>query len=532
MSILFCRSHCPQGKYLGRPGLVLAAAAVVSWASADADPAADAVLIPAEARGVLSIRLADLWSGDLVRAGWEKIPKDRDKLAANIEQDVGVRPEQVERLTIVLAGPDSSSGEFVIVTLNQPLPMDKVGALAGPEATQEKYKGRTLFKGIRDEAVALLSERTFVRGKLQTLRGLLDRPAAQPEGPMAPVGRLLQTKHVIVGGLNVPELAKATANKLPPQVEPLKPLLQAKIATLTVDLGPESRIEAVLTFPDSDSAKKGVAALKAGVGLARAGIAFGKIRATKEPALLGLLNLADSALKDAVVEQSDSTLTGVVKAKTDPATFVPSVMTVVQRQRLAAARVQTQNNLRQIALAMLNFHDTYGHFPAAATYDKAGKPLLSWRVQILPFLEQQELYKQFHLDEPWDSEHNKKLLDKLPRVYATPAEEPSDRTHVQGFVGKDAFFEGKQGVRLADIRDGTSNTIMLVEAANAVPWTKPEDLAYDPAKPLPKLAELFEPGFVHLVLCDGSVRWGKLPKPQTLHLLIQRNDGQPIPKDF
>ena len=69
---------------------------------------------------------------------------------------------------------------------------------------------------------------------------------------------------------------------------------------------------------------------------------------------------------------------------------------------------------------MHNYHDTYGTFPPAATTDGADKPLLSWRVAILPFLEQQPLYEQFHLDEPWDSPHNKTLIEQMPQVYAIP----------------------------------------------------------------------------------------------------------------
>ena len=79
--------------------------------------------------------------------------------------------------------------------------------------------------------------------------------------------------------------------------------------------------------------------------------------------------------------------------------------------------------MKQIALAMHNFHDTHRSFPAAFKVDEEKKPLLSWRVELLPFLEQGELYKQFKHDEPWDSEHNKKLIAKMPQVFAVPGSE-------------------------------------------------------------------------------------------------------------
>src|SRR5207249_2796575 len=84
--------------------------------------------------------------------------------------------------------------------------------------------------------------------------------------------------------------------------------------------------------------------------------------------------------------------------------------------RIAGRRTVSQNNLKQIGLAMHNYHDTYRHFPPQALTDKNGKPLLSWRVAVLPFIEQDNLYRQFKLDEPWDSEHNRKLLERMPKL--------------------------------------------------------------------------------------------------------------------
>ena len=173
-------------------------------------------------------------------------------------------------------------------------------------------------------------------------------------------------------------------------------------------------------------------------------------------------------------------------------------------------RVVISNDLKQLALAVHSYHDTYGRFPSAAVYDKDGKPLLSWRVQILPYIEQEELYKQFHLDEPWDSEHNKKLLDKMPTTFAPENSEAFKKheTFFQGFAGKGSVFGGKAGPMMSDIAalNGTSNTILFVEAAKSVPWTKPEDIALDEGKLLPKLGGLSKDGFL-AAFCDGSVRF-------------------------
>ena len=102
----------------------------------------------------------------------------------------------------------------------------------------------------------------------------------------------------------------------------------------------------------------------------------------------------------------------------------------------------------------------------------------------------------------------------------------------QVFHGKGAFFEGKRGLRFADITDGLSNTLMIVEADRAVPWTKPEDLPYDPKKPIPKVGGVYGGAF-NALFGDGSVRYfRKAPKESTFRLLIERNDGMPIPANF
>jgi hypothetical protein len=198
-----------------------------------------------------------------------------------------------------------------------------------------------------------------------------------------------------------------------------------------------------------------------------------------------------------------------------------------QEERLQA---ESSNNLKQIGLALHSYHDVHGGFPAPAIYGKGLKPLLSWRVAILPYLEQQELYKQFKLDEPWDSPHNKKLLAKMPEVYA-PVRGPSKvkgGTYYQVFVGDGAGFEPGKSLRIPSFTDGTSNTILVVEAGQPVPWTKPDDLPYDPNKALPKLGGQFR-GHFHALLADGSVHLlSRNANEQTLRGAITRNGGEVI----
>lgn len=196
--------------------------------------------------------------------------------------------------------------------------------------------------------------------------------------------------------------------------------------------------------------------------------------------------------------------------------------------RAAARRTQSMNNLKQIALAMHIYYDKYKQFPAAASVDANGKPLLSWRVHILPYIDQQALYDQFKLDEPWDSEHNKKLAETIPAVYLDPsaALKPGQTTYLVP-ASEGTVFAGKVPLRFQDIRDGTAQTLMVVNVApeRAVIWTKPDDLTVTQENPFAGITTATRTSF-EAAFCDGSVRViSDATNPKTLWLLFQANDG-------
>jgi hypothetical protein len=188
-------------------------------------------------------------------------------------------------------------------------------------------------------------------------------------------------------------------------------------------------------------------------------------------------------------------------------------------------------------MAMHVYHDTYGRLPAAVVYGEDGRPLHSWRVLILPFLEDGDLYHQFKLDEPWDSPHNLALLPQMPAYYAPPrgkaSKVPSYHTFCQVFVGKGTAFEGPEGLRLPeDFPDSTSTTLLVVEAGKPVPWTKPEDIPYDPDQPLPELCTLFKNLFRARLADLKGVHIKKATSEATLRALITRNGGETIGRDL
>ncbi|MCL6503895.1 MAG: DUF1559 domain-containing protein [Pirellulales bacterium] len=187
-----------------------------------------------------------------------------------------------------------------------------------------------------------------------------------------------------------------------------------------------------------------------------------------------------------------------------------------------ARRARSSENLKQIGLAMHNYHDVHGHFPPAVLIGPDGKTPHSWRIALLPYLGQDALHQQYRFDEPWDSQANLKVLAQMPEVFRAVDDPTSTATNYFVLTGPDTVFGKPGGTKYLDIIDGTSNTLMLVEAAADVPWTKPEDLPYDAQQPLPKLGGVFNEGF-HVALCDGSVRF--IPasvEARVLHAMITR----------
>ena len=200
----------------------------------------------------------------------------------------------------------------------------------------------------------------------------------------------------------------------------------------------------------------------------------------------------------------------------------------VTKEALKLAKKRQDNHLSRILLAFRNYEGEHGHLPAAAICDKDGKPLLSWRVAILKHLGHENLLNAFHLDEPWDSAHNKKLLARMPSVYLPlqPNAKKPYTTSWQVFVGKGTPFEGTKGMPLKDIRKGKDfgKVILCAEGAEPVLWTKPDDLVYAANKPLPKLGGHYPTGFF-IGMLDGSTCFVKARfNDQILRLAISRTD--------
>jgi RNA polymerase sigma factor (sigma-70 family) len=231
-----------------------------------------------------------------------------------------------------------------------------------------------------------------------------------------------------------------------------------------------------------------------------------------------------------------------------PADPVVPGKAVAGRRAGVAERTRSLNNLKGIMVGVYDYSDVLRVLPTDIR-DKDGKPLLSWRVALLPFIDEEELYKQFKLDEPWDSEHNKKLLAKMPAWYRVGFEpKGATDTYYQVFAGPGTPFDPKNVERVpgfaaagpggyyrsratlaAGLPDGASVTLAVVEAGPPVPWTKPADIPYDPKKLLPKLDGPFA-NELHAATMDAEAHALRRDiGEEVFRHLIESADGQPAP---
>ena len=221
---------------------------------------------------------------------------------------------------------------------------------------------------------------------------------------------------------------------------------------------------------------------------------------------------------------------GVIDCLLLVAIFLPAHLSA----REAARRAQCTNNLKQIGLAIQIYHEVNGCLPAAAITGKDGKPLLSWRVAILPYIGTGSPYWKFHLDEPWDSPHNLAVVEEMPAEFNCPshATQKWGMTGYIAVVGAHTVFRPDyQPVHFKDITDGVGRTILVAESRRAVPWTKPDDIPLAMALTPDGLGSdhgYHDNGF-NVLFADGAVRFlQRSISSSELSALLSRDDSADV----
>ncbi len=246
-----------------------------------------------------------------------------------------------------------------------------------------------------------------------------------------------------------------------------------------------------------------------------------------------MFEFMDKLLSDIEVEvvSTGSDAKVELTVETDAATIplmVGLTLPAIQSARMAARRAQSSNNMKQLGLAMHNYHAVHKKFPAPVMTAEDGTTKYSWRVALLPFLDQKPLYDAYNFNEPWDSEDNLKVLKHMPNVFRHPNEGIGVTTSsYYALTGEDTGLgNGDRAIGLRDIIDGSSNTALLFDAKRSIPWTKPEDIRYSADEEVPALGG-HEPGGFNALLGDGSVRFiAKSVDEKTLRAIITRNGNE------
>jgi hypothetical protein len=460
-------------------------------------------------------------------------------------QDIDPRIFQSDGMDPWYVGdPFAYTGTLVIVTSTKPL--DRKTIL---RSQLFAAKPRDIYAPAANPSVLFLGDRTVMIGTpwdLARYSELMARNPGPKAKPMQSTLTLAANPHLLVAAGHLPAEMRGTALfPFGPQMRlfaAISPLFQTE-ATLALDLGKSLDVTLQFEAPTQASAANALQAVKTLRVLAELAIEKSREVGESGGVKLELEKGAIKALADATIDQKDTLVTAQLKMEVRPAVLKHFTKQIVATIRQKGDRAQCVNNLKQIGLAIHSYHDSYKRLPPAAfssVNDPTGKPLLSWRVAILPFIEQENLYKQFDLNKPWDHPTNKKLIRRMPPIYLMPGVDAKDgHTHYRVLVGPDTLLEPIKGpggrlmsrYNLGNIPDGSSNTILVVEAKEPTIWTRPDDLPYDPNGPLPKLGTSSD-GF-HAVLGDGSVRF--IPSTiseRTLRAAITCSDGLPLGADW
>lgn len=526
------------------------AVSVAATAQPPGKPAADPAIAPVSADSFFfaSVKVSKLWDSPAAKPLRDWVASQK---AGSFDRALGLQPAELDRLTLFAATADSEAGgaPLILVTTRQQYSEEKVlKAMNGgtmPNGRVQASDRAFEIEGGAFRWVVFLDNRTILyvpcdldhRSIAPKLLAHLRAP--KPDGPIASA-LAVAANHDLMVSVDVRQLddiAREFKLDSDKQFAPYLGLLKAKTATLTADFDKSAKVQFTLAFPDAVSAKRNAPVLENGIKALAALLTEVGADSSAEPALRVLATWATTVVKNAKV-----TTTGTNVVATADAPFaddVTKLVAVLPKQLLSTRNERLAiNNLKQLAIAMHAFHDANNRCPSDVMQGGDKLIAMSWRVQILPYIEQANLYNQLDMTKPWDDPANLKLLEgfEMPKVFEFPGRAaPKGHTYFRIFMmpkdakGKDQPFlkEGERGPTLPAITDGTSNTFMIVEAGEAVPWYKPDVLAYDGKLPLPQLGDPNHDRFL-AAMGDGSVQSfrSRVLGEKTLRGLITINGGE------
>jgi hypothetical protein len=586
MTRLPVATSSPLARALRGAWLALATTIVAGWAAGPcaAAPAlpTDLDLVPRDAAAFIHVRAADLWKSEALidlrriveKAGPEALKTFTGKFVPN--------PSSIERLSLVMLTPRTffedpfprvdPEAVSALVIIRTAKPYDRLKVMQSLGGREKAYRRNVYyFNEAMWSGLVLIDNQTFLIGSEDALVQYFDQTRARPAtGPLQRALEQAAGKHQLTMGVNPQLLAKdKRAQGLP---GPLQRLLEANCATFTVDVDKEMRAGLRMDYEQDAQAQAGEAAVRGALDLARDGIAQGiqemervlKKKDVDRPAVetlpenfaavmgLGILRDLDGLLKAAPIKRDGTVVEVALTYKTlGGNTSLPLFLAAVSAigtnsystfEKVGSAinsdgKNPMEEHLKKLAEALEKYHKDKGAYPPSATYDKDGRPLLSWRVALLPYLGEEGLYKEFQLDEPWDSLRNKRLLKRLPKVYDfSPSYSyygpPMRRLKTTDvlFTGPDTAFAGKKGLRKVDVGD---KTILVANVAvdASVLWTKPADLDYVDDQPLPNVFSKYGGGGLNVLLVDGTFKtFAKNADEKALRALIKRSAKKTEPK--
>lgn len=432
---------------------------------------------------------------------------------AALKKHLGLPLSALERVTVVAEPPAGVMPQYaVVLNASQPIDFNRLDPELFQHTEASELEGRPLMESREQLApsLCLLNEKTLAVGPKAFLKRLLKEKSDEEPSKLA---RAMQAE---AGGANHVHGAL--------MLDPLKPLLQLGLAQAMQEAPPETHkyfqaidliqgviLAADLTF-ERDSALTVYANNASDADrlayLLEQGVAEFRAKAFDENANYQKLSMSEDPVEQATAMYMDRLyyqqvqslwprrdgdkgfVIGEVAAGESPnamaqaaviGVLVALILPAVQAAREAARRTVSMNNLKQLLLGLYEFEEANGKLPSQAIYSKDGKPLLSWRVAILPYIGEEALFKRFKLDEPWDSVNNLPLLALMPETFFDPSSQlvaVGGKTHYLAVTGPDCAFTGQErGRTFRQIRDGTANTLVFVQVDDnhAVEWTKPVD---------------------------------------------------------